>query len=220
MRRESIFLTSLVVLVAVMFGFGSKLGMRFQRTLTDPAPALGAVSTIETISQTIQRYGSTKTTESTLQGKKVPVFSRYPLNFKNEILVAGGEKEGIKVGDVALYQGAILGTVEKVFKDSALIRTIFDTRFKSPVRVGAEGADALLVGGVQPRLTLIPAAASVANNDTVYSAAEDMPYGIGIGAIQNLHDAPDSMFKDASLRLPYNPAVMSEVLLVPQNNER
>lgn len=201
-----------------MFGFGSKLGMRIQRILTDPIPALGAVSTIETVSQTIQSYGNTKTTESTLQGKKVPIFSRYPSNLKNELLVAGGEKAGIQVGDVALFQGAILGTVEKVWRDSALVRTIFDTRFKSPVRIGQTGADALLIGGVQPRLSLIPAAASVANNDTVYSAAEGMPYGIGIGAVQNIHDAPDSMFKDASLRLPYNPATLAEVLLVPKSN--
>jgi cell shape-determining protein MreC len=216
MRRENILISILLVLAVAMFGFGSKLGMRIQRVLAGPSLSLGSLGKIETVSQTIERYGTTKTTETSLTGVRAPVFSRYPFNLKNQILVAAGSKDGIEEGDVALYQGAILGTVAKVYKDSALVQTIFDSRFKSPVRVGVEGADALLVGGTQPRLTLIPAASNISNSDTVYSAAEGMPYGIGIGAISNLHDAPDSMFKDASLRLPYNSATLSEVFLVPK----
>ncbi len=46
-----------------------------------------------------------------------------------------------------------------------------------------------------------------------------MPYGIGIGSLENLHDAPESLFRDAVLRVPYNPASLSEVVVVPKTGE-
>lgn len=221
MRRDSIFLCILVVLMAVLFGFGSRLGMAAQRALTGPLPDPSEWARVETISSMVEGFGAVRQIRGAPapEGQAAPVFSRYPFNLKNELLVARGEEQGVKVGDVALYEGAILGIVEKVFKDSALVQTIFDARFKAPVRVGDSAADALLVGGPQPRLTLIPQEAKIENSDPVYSAAAGMPYGVGIGSIENLHDAPESLFRDAVLRVPYNPAGLSEVVIVPKAEE-
>ena len=83
MKKDSVVLLVLVILAAALFGFGSRLGMRIQRIMTGPAISLGSVPEIRTISQTVEAYGTTKTTETTLKGKQVPVFSRYPFNLKS-----------------------------------------------------------------------------------------------------------------------------------------
>lgn len=218
MRREHIFLSLLVIFFAVIFTFGSRTGMYVQRLLTGPIALSETGGNLETLRATVEGYGTVHTLkgDTSVDGKTVPVYSRYPLNLKNELLIAAGANDGINPGDVAIFQGSILGTVEKVFADSALVQTVFDSRFKASVRIGSEGADALLVGGAEPKLTLIPLDSKVGDNDQVYTAGENMPYGTEIGALKNLRNSGNSLFKDASLKVFYNPATLDEVTVIPK----
>ncbi len=218
MRRERLFLGLLILLLAALLTFGYRGGMYVERLLTGPLPIDMGGGTIRTLTASVEGYGTIHTLQgdATLPGQVVPVYSRYPFNLKNEILVAAGAGSGIKAGDAAFFQGSILGTVEKVFAGSALIQTIFDARFKAPVRIGAEGVDALLVGGPEPQLTLIPADAKVQANDQVYSSGQDLPYGSELGTIGYLADSPNTLFKEGGLKVFYNPAEMNEVTIVPQ----
>jgi cell shape-determining protein MreC len=222
MTRDSFFTLFLTLLIVVMFTFGSHVGMRLQTLLAGPVPVANTGS-LETLSQTVEGYGlshtlGTSSTTKIQNGTTFPVYSRYPLNLKNEVLVAAGEKDGVKVGDTALFQGSILGSVEKVFHDSALVETIFDSRFKTPVRVGSLGVDALLVGGPEPQLTLISRNATVGENDEVYVAGAEFPYGAVVGSLRDLRNTADNIYRAATLRVFYNPASLNFVTLVPKSS--
>lgn len=220
MRPRHIFLGFLVLLFIVLMSVGSRAGMYVQRILSGPLPADSGSGTLRTLNTTVEGYGTVHTLQgdTTLAGRAVSVYSRYPFNLKNEILVAAGSESGIKAGDAAFFQGSILGVVEKVFAKTALVQTIFDARFKAPVRIGTEGTDALLVGGTEPQLTLIPSDAKVSPNDQVYSAGETLPYGSELGALQGLTDSANTLFREGGLKVFYNPAAMNEVTIVPQGS--
>ncbi len=220
MRRDTLFITILSIFLICLFAFGSRLGMRLQTLLAGPVPQGSAVmESIATISRTIEGYGVMRTTNAA-GGRNVPVYSRYPFNLKNEFLLAVGEDQHVEAGDVALYQGSVFGSVEKVFKGSALVQTVFDSRTKIPVRIGAAGADARLVGGPEPRLTLIPKAADISENAAVYAAGVGWPYGAPLGTLRGLEDAPDNIYRIGTLRVFYNPAGVTEVTLLPHAENR
>jgi rod shape-determining protein MreC len=141
------------------------------------------------------------------------VYSRYPLNFKNELLVNAGLKDGVAVGAAATFQGILIGEVEKVFEDTSVVETVFDSRFKLPVRVGNGGAQSLLAGGSAPAATLIPRAADISAGDVVYSASADFPYGLPIGEIADIKISSDQLFKEASLKFSYDINSVGAVLI-------
>lgn len=150
---------------------------------------------------------------------KVHVYSQYPLNLKNQLSIAAGSLDGIAVGDIALSNGYLVGIVEKTFERSALVQTVFDKRFQAPVRIGASGADALLRGGNDPQLTLIPVNAAIAEGDEVYAAADGMPYGAALGSLRGLHDSGDKVFREASLSVPYNAGNLEELTIIPSSKQ-
>lgn len=142
------------------------------------------------------------------------VYSRYPFNFKNEILINAGANEGVTAGKAVLYQGGVLiGTVEAVFPDSSLVQTVLDGNFKMPVRIGAKGYDALLVGGASPRATSILQSASVHAGDVVYTAAPNLPYGLPIAVVTAVSVSRDNLFQEASLDFAYDMNTVQTVLV-------
>jgi len=142
------------------------------------------------------------------------VYSRYPLNFKNEILVNVGANENVTTGTAALFQGVYIGSVEKTFPGTSLIQTVFDGNFKMPVRVGSAGYDELFVGGAAPRVTTLAKTAAVRPGDIVYTAGEGVPYGLPIGIVQSTSTSPDNLFQEASLGFAYDMNTVQAVSLV------
>lgn len=155
------------------------------------------------------------------------VFSRYPFNFRHELLINEGTAAGIAAGDVALAplaapldggaprEGIFLGKVKAVYETSASIETIFNPSFESAVRIGKAGIDALLVGGTDPKATLIPRRADVKEGDIVYAAAPDIPYGIAIGEVARLAPSRDNIFMEATLTFAYDVNRVTVVRVVP-----
>lgn len=132
------------------------------------------------------------------------VYSRYPMNFKNEILLNAGKKEGVAAGKAVLFGGALIGKVERVFDDSSLVETIFDNRFQASARVGPFGVDALFKGGSFPKVALMPLNAQISPGDIIYSASPDFPYGLPIGEVNKIEISSDKLFKEASLNFAYD----------------
>lgn len=143
------------------------------------------------------------------------VYSEYPFNFKNVLLVSRGSHEGILVGQAVLYRDTLLGTVSDVFEESAAVQTIFDPLFKLPVRIGAAKTDALLIGGVNPRITLIPEHAALTEGDVVFSAGETVPFGTAIGRVRDITLADDKLFRKATLAVPYSVYEVKTVEILP-----
>lgn len=142
------------------------------------------------------------------------VYSRYPFNFKDELTIGAGSDQGIRPGDAVLAGEVFIGRVESVSRETALVTTVFDADFRTSVRIGSVGADALLVGGVSPKLTLIPKEARLTEGDPVYSAFVGAPYGIPVGEVRDIRLSEDNLFLEGSLSVPVNPSSLVEVSVV------
>jgi rod shape-determining protein MreC len=140
-------------------------------------------------------------------------YSRYPLNFKDEILVNVGANEGIAPGRGALFEGILIGVVKTVFPDTALLTTVFDPTFKMPVRIGKSGVDALLQGGANPQALSIAKGAKVAAGDIVISAGPGVPYGLPIGTVAGISASPSELFNQATLNFAYDINGVETVLI-------
>ncbi len=150
-------------------------------------------------------------------GLAAAVYSRYPLNFKNQILVAVGGDAGVALGQAAILPEKILvGRVEKVFAASALVQTVFDPGFQAAVRVGENGVEALFAGGGEPKLTLIPKDAEIKTGDVVYAADPAFPYGFAIGEVGEIRFSEGDLFREATLKFAYDLNGLRAVLLVPK----
>lgn len=141
---------------------------------------------------------------STWRGVLAEVYSEYPFGLKDELLVNLGEAEGARVGQPVLFRSIFVGRVTKVFPHASVVGTLFDVRAKYPVRVGSKGVNALLVGGGDPRLTLIANDAKVEEKSSVSMAAPGLPYGLGVGSVGSVHTSRDGLFKEAEVQFPYN----------------
>jgi cell shape-determining protein MreC len=132
------------------------------------------------------------------------VYSRYPLNFKNELLVNAGSNDGVSVGDAVIFQGILVGQVQKVFSDYAIVQTVFDNGIKMAVRIGSTGVDGLLQGSSYPTVGSIMKTAPLTVGDIVYSADSSLPYGLPIGTVAATSTSPDSLFQQATLNFSYD----------------
>ncbi len=161
---------------------------------------------------------------------RASVYSRYPFNVKDEILVNVGEGSGVNVGQAVLFpvytssdelsaynpapKGILIGKVKKVFKDTALVQTVFDEGWRSATRIGDKGVDSLLAGGASPVVTLIPKEASLAVGDAVYNADPFFPYGLPIAQIEKFGPSPDHVFMEAHLKFYYDLNTIHTVLIL------
>ncbi|MEK7590265.1 MAG: rod shape-determining protein MreC [Patescibacteria group bacterium] len=145
---------------------------------------------------------------------KVKVFSTYPFNHKAEITINVGTDNNVKEGAVVTVDGRfLLGKAVKIFSSYSVVQTIFDVSWKMPVRVGKTGVDALLIGGLEPRLTMIALNKPVSTGESIYSAGVGFPYGLEIGKIKDVIEEPTGIFKETTIELPYNFNELREVVI-------
>lgn len=148
-------------------------------------------------------------------GLSVSVYSSFPLNHKHLIAINAGAANGVGVGMPVTLEGNILvGQVIEVSESQALVRTIFDKDWSLPVRIGPAEHDALLVGGQNPKLTLIDKDQDINSGDAVISAKKDLPYGLKIGEVTEVRDLVAQSFKEAGLLSPYNSKDLRKVVVL------
>ena len=205
----------LIVLAVILFGLillEPSYGWTVRRFLTPGAPTGGTETdnpTLAAENESLRAEIAKLTAEGALApapagSVRAMVYSRYPLNFKNELLVDAGTDEGVATGKAVTFQGIMIGSVLKAFPDSALVQTIFDNNFRMPVRIGDGGYDALLAGGSYPEAVSIKKGASVARGDIVYSAAPGFPYGLPLAVVASTSTSPDGLFETATLSFSYD----------------
>ena len=134
----------------------------------------------------------------------VKVYSTYPFNNRNLIIVNAGFEDRVVEGMTVTADGNfLLGGVIGVSVRSSVVRTIFDKDFSLSVRIGEKEVDALLAGGQNPRLTLVEKTAEIKEGDLVFSVGGGFPYGLKIGQIGAINDRLVGSFKEAELQVPY-----------------
>ncbi len=154
------------------------------------------------------------------------VFSRYPFNFKNEILIDVGENGALKSGQPVVFlgesglssRGLLLGKINKVFRESSLVRTIFDKEWQSSVRIGKKGHLALLQGGGEPVIRLIPKDAKISVGDVVYSVQPEFPNSLPVGEVSEVGLSSDQVFQEAKLSFPYDFSSIKAVAVLTNND--
>lgn len=154
------------------------------------------------------------------------VFSKYPFNFKNEILIDVGENGALEFGQPVVFlggsglypRGLLLGKVDKVFRDSSLVRTVFDKEWQSSVRIGKKGYLALLQGGGEPVIRLIPKDAKISVGDVVYSVQPEFPNSLPVGEVSEVGLSSDQVFQEAKLSFPYDFSNIKAVAVLTNND--
>ncbi len=141
------------------------------------------------------------------------VYSRYPLNFKNELLIDAGSADGVSTGTAVMFQGMLIGRVATVFLHETLVQTIFDNGFEIPVRVSSGSYDGLFEGGSYPKVGSIAKSAKLQAGDVIYAAAPNLPYGAPIGSVSATSTSGDSLFTDAAVSFPYDMNDIQTVLI-------
>lgn len=148
------------------------------------------------------------------------VYSRYPFNLKNELLISVGREDGINPGSPVFFNEVLVGRIDRVFTRTSLVKTIFDAKWQSAVRIGTRGIEGLLVGGNDPRITLIDKKAEIGAADPVYNAHKDFPYGAPVAAIKQIGPSSDQLFKEATLYFSYQMNDIRTVLVLTNHVSR
>lgn len=145
------------------------------------------------------------------------VYSRYPFNNKDYIMIDSGLDAHVTSSlPVLLYGSILVGQVDKVSSYSSRVKTVFDTSLKFSVRIAGGGRDsqALFVGGNTPRVIYIDKNLDIKKGDVVYSASSDFPLGIKVGEIDEFYLSNDNAFREASLKIPYSLSDLTRVMVI------
>jgi rod shape-determining protein MreC len=143
------------------------------------------------------------------------VYSLYPFNTKSRIFLGSGTESGIAAGQPVLAsQTVLVGAVRNVSAHRSEVATLYDTSFALPVRVGKSEVDALLQGGISPRLTLIDKTKTIVSGDKIISASKDMPYGLTVGSVEDVREDSSGAFLETSIRVPYNLNALRTVFIL------
>ena len=209
-RRNFWFIAALIVILVFFIFFMPSYGWKLRDLFGSRPTMIGAGEDLVSENQTLSAELAKLKTIAAQMPQASPntvramVYSRYPFNFKNELLLDAGSNEGIAAGKAVIFQGGFVGVVDAVFPDSATVQTIFDMRLKVPVRIGNSGIDGLLQGGSYPQVVSISKTAKVAVGDIVFTAAPGMSYGIPVAKLADVSLAPSNLFQQASLSFAYD----------------
>lgn len=210
MKKEFVFLCILVLITGILVLFKPVFGWRLRMILAPVSSMPAAESDLIAENKQLKaELAGLQSIKSQLPQKpehsiRAIVYSRYPLNFKSELLVNAGTREKVSRGNAVTFGGMLIGKVSNVFDETSLIQTIFDERFQLAVRIGKNGAEALLKGGSFPTLNLISLTAMVEKGDIVYSAGPDFPYGLPVAEIKDVRPSDDKLFQAATFNVPYD----------------
>ncbi|MEK9186181.1 MAG: rod shape-determining protein MreC [Patescibacteria group bacterium] len=151
------------------------------------------------------------------------MYSSYPFSNRHEIVLAAGTNEGIAVGMPVTVGGSVLlGQIKEVFANYSVARTIFDQDWKLAVRIGDGRAESLLVGGQDPKLSLLDKQKSLPMLASIYVAAPGFPYGLLVGKVGNIKDSQAGVWREAALEIPYALSELREAVILTdyQSNVR
>jgi len=166
------------------------------------AQLLQAQSTPSVIEQESKRY------------IRVPLYASYPFNTNSQLLVAAGSESGIREGaSVFAAPGIFLGQVSSVEGGNAVVRTIFDPGWELPVRIGEGRVDALLIGGSEPKLTLVSKRKPLIGGEPVYLSSREFAYGLTLGTVAELRQSKESLFLEGRLITSYALTDLSELYI-------
>lgn len=141
------------------------------------------------------------------------IHATYPFNNKHLISINVGQREGVRVGmPVTIEKATLLGKIKETFERYSLVETIFSREWQLPVRIGNDGVEALFNGGSEPTISLIVKEDDVADGQIIYTASNDMPYGLTIGRLSHFDSelSPEA-FRVGGVKVSYSLIDLTDV---------
>jgi cell shape-determining protein MreC len=209
-KRNNWFLGILIVALALFAVLAPSYGYRLRNFLNPPATGQADSTNLAAQNEALKaELAKLQAVENQLpkassSAIRAMVYSRYPMNFKNEMLIDAGAGDGVIPGKGVLFQGVLVGTVYQVFTDGSIVETVFDPNFRMPVRIGSGGVDALLQGGAEPAVVSISKTARVQDGDIIYTASPGIPYALPVGEIKDISVSANNLFQQATVSFVYD----------------
>lgn len=172
------------------------------------APEAALIDTDPRVVALLAAYPTSTFSASSGARVPAPVLALSMGPYRHDLQIAEGTDAGIAPGAAVTLSGeapggTLVGRVIDASRSGATIETLANPSWRTAVRIGTSSVDALLVGGLNPTLTLIAKGAPVAVGDVVFSVDEDLPYGLAIGTVAEVRDSADGVLREATLALPY-----------------
>lgn len=131
------------------------------------------------------------------------IFSTYPFNVKDMVVIDKGTADGVFEGmPVVLGDDVLFGRVTEVLENSANVRTVFDSNWEFPVKISDEKVNGLFKGGNRPKISLIEK--PIKQGDAVFTASKDFLRPLKIGDINEVETDGGGIFEDATIKTVYN----------------
>lgn len=218
MKKNLLVFVALIASIATLIFFRPSWGWKLHGIFSPSVILHDEVSLVAENENLKTELAQLKVVKSQIPDKpflylRAMVYSRYPMNFKNEILVSVGQSDGVAEGRAAVFNKILIGKVLKVFDNTALVETVFDSRFQSSVRIGDRGFSALFQGGSLPKAVLISEKAEIRPGDIVYSVSPDFPYGLAIGEVTAVEPSADKLFQEATIGFVYDVNAIGTILI-------
>lgn len=143
------------------------------------------------------------------------VYSHYPFNDKNALIIDKGSLDGVKTGmPVLAARGVLLGRITAVKERVSEVMTIFDPAWKSSVVVGERRTKAVLQGANNPRLELIPKDAVLKEGDAITNISPEYPIALRIGAVGAARLDEKKVWQIADVEVAFGIEDVDSVLVV------
>ena len=128
------------------------------------------------------------------------VFSSYPTNERDLIILSAGRADGVATGMPVVTDGDVLvGRVIEVTKRKSVVQTVFDPKFSIAVFIGTSRENGLYVGGVSPKIELVNKDALIEIGDVIRSSDQGFPINLRIGEIVHIDENPAQAFREATV---------------------
>lgn len=138
-----------------------------------------------------------KTHDFDLLGARVVFFD--PNNVRETVTVDVGSKDGVKIGDVVVSQGFLVGKAKSVTDHTSKIILITDTESATPAMVVDKNITGIVKGKIGNGLTLdqVPQSDKIATGDLISTSGlgGDFPKGLLMGKVENVQQVSGSIFQ-------------------------
>ncbi len=148
------------------------------------------------------------------EGARAAVYSNYPFNDKNFLVIDYGKNDGAETGRPVVFNNFLVGEISQTQNSLSTVKTIFDPSWVSGVMVGKGGLRAVLRGGLPPRLELVPHDFEVKKGEIVYNTSPNFPLNAPVGEVQEANRGSGKFWEKVVVKPLFQRDELLEVLVL------
>lgn len=132
--------------------------------------------------------------------------------------IDAGQKDGVRRGDLVVYDGFLVGIVDVVYPESSVVLTVGDKNFRITVRTRKTG-ELCLYQGFDDRsgyLKYVRPEQDIRVGDVVMTDAVsgNIPAGIPVGMVKHISQKEGEFFRSVEISLFYRQSILDYVMVV------